>query len=164
MKTTLVLSMLLVSLSIQVSLADEVPAESKLDFGDYSSSTLTTKAWDSLNAKKNGNAVTFAKECIKRYEKEAVAMQKELTEPVSSGDKEAVSEKWALNDVGTSYFILGQAYEKQDKNDEAIEAYKKLLKQVPFAQCWDPQGWFWKPADAAKKQLKTLEFEKLENE
>jgi len=170
MKNAFFVSLLFLSFQVFAANADEVKVEaneeteSKLDFGDYASSTLTGKAWESLTSKKYDDAIGFAKECIKRYEKDAIAMQKQLTEPVDAGDKEAVQEKWALNDVGTCYFIAGQALEKQDKSDKAIETYKRLLKNVPFAQCWDPQGWFWKPADAAKKQLKTLEFEKLNKE
>ena len=47
---------------------------------------------------------------------------------------------------------------------EAMASYKTLLEKVSFAQCWDPNGWFWKPADAAKKQVKMLEFEVLDAE
>ncbi len=86
-------------------------------------------------------------------------MQKELKAPVSADDKEAVQKKWALNDVGTCLFIMGQALEKQDKGKEAITAYKKLVEKVPFAQCWDPKGWFWKPATAARTRIKALELD-----
>ncbi|MFG0254175.1 MAG: tetratricopeptide repeat protein [Rhodopirellula sp. JB053] len=162
----LLCSFVLVAASVFVTncFAEESVDAKSLDFGDYSSSTLTTKGWDAYNAKKYKVAVAYAKECIDRYGKEAVAMQNELDAPVPSSDKDAVQSKWALNDVGTCYFIMGQAFEKLEQTDEAIKVYKKLLKDVPFAQCWDPQGWFWKPADAAKKQVKILEFQKLEDE
>ncbi|MBB3206903.1 tetratricopeptide (TPR) repeat protein [Rhodopirellula rubra] len=163
MKNLFVLPLVFAFLVSSVAQGDEASAK-KLDFGDYSSATLTTKGWDAYNAKKYDDAVTFAKECVTRYAKEAIVMQKELKEPVAGSDKDAVLSKWALNDVGTCYFILGQSLEKLGKTDEAIKAYKQLLKDVPFAQCWDPQGWFWKPADAAKKQIKVLEFAKLEDE
>jgi tetratricopeptide (TPR) repeat protein len=130
-----------------------------LDYGDHSSATLTGKAWKSLEAKKYSDAIAYAKKCVELYEKQAVEMQKELKEPVSPDDREAVSKKWALNDVGTCLFITGQAYEKQDKGMDAIAAYKQLIEKVPFAQCWDPKGWFWKPATAAKARIKALEFD-----
>ena len=131
----------------------------ELDFGDMKSETLTQKAWDAFGANKHDDAIAFAKKCIELYEKEAIEMQKSMTEPVPPGDNDAVSSKWALNDVGTCYFIKGQALEKQDKGAEALKAYKTLMKNVSFAQCWDPKGWYWKPADAAKKQIKMLEFD-----
>ena len=135
----------------------------KYDFGDYTSTTLTTKAWDAHNAKKSKDAIVFAQECIKRYEVEALKMQKALDAPVT-GTKDEVGKQWALNDVGTCYLIKGLSFEQLKKPDEAIKAYKTLQKKVPFAQCWDPKGWYWKPVDAAKKSLKKLEFEKLERE
>ena len=87
-------------------------------------------------------------------------MQKELKEPVT-GDKEAVAKMWALNDAGTCLFIMGQALEKQSKGAEALAAYKQLVEKMPFAQCWDPKGWFWKPAEGAKTRIKALEFDSL---
>lgn len=134
-------------------------AAQTLDFGDHSSETLTSKAWKALGEKNYANAVAYAKKCIETYEKQALEMQKELKEPVPSDDREAVSKKWALNDVGTCLFITGQALEKQDKGAEAVAAYKKLVEKFPYAQCWDPNGWFWKPADAAKERIKALEFD-----
>lgn len=135
----------------------------ELKFTQESSSELTTAGWTALNANHYDHAIAYAQECIRRYEKEALAMQKELTEPVSSSDPEAVASQWALNDVGTCYFILGQTLEKQGKPADALKAYKRVTEKFAFAQCWDNQGWFWKPADAAKKQIKTIEFELLDS-
>jgi tetratricopeptide (TPR) repeat protein len=132
----------------------------QLDFGDHSSATITTKAWGALNEKNYDNAIAYAKKCVEMYEKQAVEMQKGLTAPVT-GEKEAVSKMWALNDVGTCLFIMGQALEKQDKGKDALAAYKQLVEKLSFAQCWDTKGWFWKPADAAKGRIKALEFDTL---
>lgn len=131
----------------------------KLDLGDGTSAVITTKAWEALGAKNYEQAIAYAKTCVTRYETQAVEMQKELKAPVPPDDREAVSKKWALNDVGTCLFIMGQALEKQDKGTEALAAYKQLIEKVSFAQCWDPKGWFWKPADAAKMRIKALEFD-----
>ena len=93
--------------------AETTVEKSKLDFGDASSATLTTKAWESFEAKKYDDAIEFAKKCIKLYEKDALVMQKSLKKPVPVTNKDAVAEQWALNDVGTCYFILGQSLEQQ---------------------------------------------------
>ena len=127
------------------------------DFGDQASGTLTVKAWKALDDKKFADAITFAKKCVELYEKQALEMQKELKAFVDGEDKDAVNKKWALNDVGTCLYIIGQANEKQEKNKEAIESYKKLVDKLGYAQCWDPQGWFWKPAEAAKERIAELE-------
>ena len=127
-----------------------------MDFGDRTSVTLTGKAWKALADKNYKDAVTYSKMCVELFEKQAVEMQKELKEPVPQGDNDAIHKKGALNDVGTCLYIMGQAFEKQDKNTEAVAAYKQLTEKVPFAQCWDPQGWFWKPAAAAKDRIEAL--------
>ncbi len=147
-------------LLLTLALALHTAHAQQLDFGDHSSATITTKAWEALNSKNYDSAVGYAKKCIEMYEKQAVEMQKGLKEPVT-GDKDAVAKLWALNDVGTCFFIMGQALEKQEKNAEALAAYKQLAEKVPFAQCWDTKGWFWKPAEGAKGRIKALEFDTL---
>ena len=136
-------------------------ASAQIDFGDHASSTLTGKAWAALNAKRFEDAQTYAEKCAALYEKQALEMQKSLTAPLPASEREAVFKLWALNDVGTCLFILGQAFEKQEKPREALVAYQKLTGSLSFAQAWDPQGWFWKPAEAAKSRVKALEFDTL---
>ena len=154
MKQLLILPLLTLALACLTAHAQQ------LDFGDHSSATITTKAWDALNAKSYDNAVAYAKKCVEMYEKQAVEMQKGLKEPVT-GEKDAVAKMWALNDVGTCLFIMGQALEKQEKSVDALATYKQLVEKVPFAQCWDSKGWFWKPAEGAKGRIKALEFDTL---
>lgn len=136
------------------------PAPPVLDFGDHSSSTITAKAWDAFNAKNQPAAQAYAKKCIELYQAKAVEMQKAITTPLTV--KEEIEKNWALNDVGTSYFILGQSLEAEGKAKEAASAFKFLVANLSQAQCWDIKGWFWKPADAARERAKALEFEALD--
>jgi hypothetical protein len=133
-------------------------APSVIDFGDSGSATLTTKAWAAYQKQDWAAADAYTKKCQELYGAKALEMAATVTE---APPKETANSFWAMNDVGTCYFIQGQAYEKQGKTPEAIAAYKVLVEKMPFAQCWDPKGWFWKPADAARKQLKMLEFGSL---
>ncbi len=135
------------------------PAAAKLDFGDFASSTITTKAWGALEAKNYDDAVAYTAKCIDTFKPQALAMQKALAAPTT--DKDETFKQWALNDVGTCYYIQGQAYEKAGKQKDAVAAYKALADSLAFAQCYDTKGWFWKPADAAKDRLKALEFDSL---
>ena len=128
------------------------------DFGDHSSQTLTTKAWDAFSAKKYDLVKAYADKCIELYGAEAQLMQKTLTEKAPA---EKAHDYWALNDVGTCLFIKGKAFEDQDMSKEAIVAYKKLVSAYRFAQTWDANGWFWSPADAAKQRIQVLEFSVL---
>lgn len=71
------------------------------------------------------------------------------------------SEYWALNDVGARYYIRAQSKEARGDKEGAIADYKTLVEKLAFAQCWDTNGWFWKPAGASKDKLKSLEFDVL---
>ena len=135
---------------------DAIESGSTIDFGDYTSATLTTKAWDALNAEDLEAVLTYANKCIESYAEKAKEMQASLTEyPWES--KEKIFSYWALNDVGTCYFIKGMAYKNAGKNQEAKEAFNEVIDSYSFAQCWDPNGWFWKPADGAAQQLNEIE-------
>ncbi len=144
----------------QSAAAKDPFGEVTLDFGDHSSSTLTTKAWDAFGAKSYKSASVYANKCIELYREQAMAMQKGLTSAPT--EKEAIAQNWALNDVGTCYYILGQVHEAQGRKKEAIAAYQTLVKELPLAHCWDTKGWYWKPADPARERIKALEFETLE--
>lgn len=132
-----------------------------LDFGDFSSATIVGKAWKALDAKDYDSVIGYTGKVIEMYQKQALDQQKSLSAPVPTDDKEKVFAMWALNDVGTAYFIRGQAYEKSGKTKEALEAYKFLADNLAFSQTWDPKGWFWKPAGAAAERVKVLEFDSV---
>ena len=128
----------------------------ELDFGDYTSSHLTQKAWAALAANDLDQVIAYINKNNDLYAKKAKEMQASLTEyPWES--KEKIFSFWALNDVGTGLFILGEAYKNAGKTKEAQEAYKKLIDEYSYSQCWDPQGWFWKPAEAAQEKIAALE-------
>jgi hypothetical protein len=127
-----------------------------LDFGDGTSETLTTKAWKSLEAGDYASVKGYTDHCIAAFKTQATQMQGTLKAPAP---KESAAQMWALNDVGTCYFIQGQADEKLGDKAGAIAAYKALSDNFSFAQCWDPKGWFWSPADAARKRLTELQFD-----
>lgn len=126
------------------------------DFGDYTSSTLTGKAWAALQSGQYDVCLTYINKCKELYEAEALKQQASLT---AFAPKERGHDYWALNDVGTCYFIEAEVLGKQDKKAEQIEVLRKLSTQFSFCQCWDNKGWFWHPAEAAAAKLKQLEFD-----
>ncbi|MBU0676841.1 MAG: beta-glucanase precursor [Verrucomicrobia bacterium] len=135
-----------------------VGASYAADFGDFSSSTLTSKAWDEMGKGNYDEALVYINKCKEMYEAEALKQQAGLS---SFAPKENGHDYWALNDVGTCYYIEGQIREKQGDTASAIAAYKKLAGSLKYCQCWDNKGWFWHPAEAAEGRLKQLEFESI---
>jgi hypothetical protein len=127
-----------------------------LDYGDYSSATLTGKAWAALESKNYPAVLGYTNKCIDMFKAQAVQMQGTLKAPAP---KEKANDYWALNDVGTCYFIKAKALDDQGNKKDAIAAYKFLADNLSFAQCWDPKGWFWAPADGARKRVAELQFD-----
>ena len=72
-------------------------------------------------------------------------------------EKEKIFSFWALNDVGTALYIQGEASQRQGKLSEAKESFQELVENYYYAQCWDPRGWFWTPAEAAQQALDNLQ-------
>jgi tetratricopeptide (TPR) repeat protein len=124
-----------------------------LDFGDQTSQTLTTNAWLALADGNYDHAIKYTERCVELYEKEARKMQASMS---AKADFDDVHDYWALNDVGTSYFIMGEALAKSGKKAEAIAAYKVVKNDLKYAQTWDPKGWFWSPSDAAWQKIIVL--------
>jgi tetratricopeptide (TPR) repeat protein len=138
---------------VPLSFAGE-PTEDSLDYGDYTSVTLQVKSWDALGEGKYEDALKYTEKCAELYEEEARKMQASLSAKPST---DVVNEYWALNDVGTCYFIRGEALTKMKKNSEALAAFKVVRDELYYSQAWDPKGWYWAPADAAYPKIEMLE-------
>ena len=151
-----ILSLLMLLGFVSMSMAQE-PAADGLDYGDFSSVTLTIKAWGTFGEGKYADAVMYTEKCSELYEDEARKMQASLT---AKAPEDKVHDYSTLNDVGTSYYIRGEALMKQNKNAEALAAYKVVTDDFYYAQAWDPKGWFWAPADAAKMKIEMLKHKK----
>ncbi len=126
-------------------------------FGDYKSSTLTTKAWQALAQPDLDGVVAYTNKCITLYAKEAAKMQAGLS-AYPSGDDQKVFSYWALNDVATSLYIQGEAYRKAKRIDEAKVAFQRIINEFSYGQTYDNGSkTFWKPADGAKDSLAMIE-------
>lgn len=136
-------------------------AAKSYDFGDQNSSTLATKAWAASAASDLAGVKAYTGRCFDLYQGTAASQQAALKGPPNTGDKDAVYANWALNDVGTCYFILGQALEKAGDTAGATKAYQTLVDKFSYAECWDTKGWFWSPADAARGRIKALKFDSM---
>ena len=120
------------------------------DFGDYTSQTLTTRAWGASDQKDHHGVEIYTKKCIELYEKDAIEQQTKLTDYAPKGK---AFNYWALNDVATSYFILGQSLMAQGRHEEAKVVFERVVNDFYYAQCWDPKGWFWKVAVASRGKI-----------
>jgi len=135
--------------------ASMIASGSVLDFGDYTSSFIATQAWKALEKNDLASVTAYTDKVLELYAEKAKEMQNSLTEyPWQS--REVIFNYWALNDVGAALYIRGEALKRAGKSKEAKIVLKRLVDEFFYAQCWDPQGWFWKPAEAAQQTLNEL--------
>lgn len=118
------------------------------------SSELITKAWEAHGKKDIGATFQYTNQVIDLYKEEADQQQAALkTLPKSKDEIQALS---ALNDVAVAYFIQGESYRDQGKNEEAINAFNVVVGKYCCAQAWDQRGWFWQIAKAADESIVKL--------
>jgi len=124
---------------------------------------LTSKAWDALGKNSHAEAIKIADECLTAFAASAKALQEQLvkdkaTTPVGEvtpEEKKTLESHWPLNDVAACYIIKGLSLLELKKKDEARDAFTAAAK-LSHARVWDPQGWFWSPADKANEELEKL--------
>ena len=134
--------------------------------------TCLKNAWTAFNQGDYAHAIDAASDCIDQFSARAARDQAALeaaheklppTGAVdSSFDKKKVFDRWAVNDVATAYFVRGQAAEQLNKR-RAGARYKQLARdsysaaaRFSYGRCWDPQGFFWSPSEAAADRILAL--------
>ena len=115
---------------------------------------LILRAWEAWGAKDYESAFYYTDKCIELYSEDAKLEQASLTGFPAT---EAIGRYDALNAVGTSLFIQGEAYLTQGKIDEAKEAFVMAIEGYGYAQNWDPRGWFWSVKEKSETSLEKLE-------
>ena len=121
---------------------------------EVSSKDLVAEAWKALSSNDYGLLDRIVSECVEKYAEEADRQQASLTE---FPPQDKIDLYQSLNSVATCLFVQIEALVKQDKKEEAKEACRQLIEEYPFAQAWDPRGWYWKVAEKAQATLYKLE-------
>jgi tetratricopeptide (TPR) repeat protein len=125
---------------------------------------LTSEAWDALNGGDFPKAIELTDACLQlnlqaaRKEQDRLSKQR-VSIPVgkvNDAQKEAIHNNGLLNDVATCAFIKGRSLEKLGNRPGAAHAYR-VATQLSHGRCWDPQGWFWSPAEASAGRLEILQ-------
>lgn len=124
--------------------------------------------WANLGKKKHDLVIRQANNMLSRYYDIALEQQNSLetnafkypTENLNEKHAQLVEEQRVINAMATSAYIQGMAYKEKGLEELAIEALKKA-DRLSHGRCWDPQGYYWSPASAARKLLVTLESEEV---
>ncbi|MCM8779599.1 MAG: tetratricopeptide repeat protein, partial [Candidatus Omnitrophica bacterium] len=127
-----------------------------------SSSELLGRAWEAHGQYDTENTFKYTQQCIDLYKEQAQAQQRALTSlPKNKQEIEAVQ---ILNDVANCYFIQGESYMRQEKFEDAIKVFQLIIDNYPYAQGWDPRGWFWVIAKASQDSIDKMQGKVKETE
>jgi len=131
-----------------------VPQESPgYDLSDLSNWNLTVSAWEKLAEKDYTGVRVFIDKCLELYEAEAkeIALNMRGFARLGREDDFAV-----VNDVATCHYILGETNMRLGHYEDAVKEFDQVIKAYPYAQCWDPKGWFWKIAEVSGKNIQKI--------
>lgn len=117
------------------------------------SSEYVNLGWTLIGEKKFEQAIEVADECIREYSSEADQLANTLQDFPYQQDLDKYK---VMNDVGVCYFIKAEAYKRWGKSQEAIQVIEEMVKKYPFAQGWDPRGWYWKVKEKGLRMLEQL--------
>ena len=120
----------------------------------------TAKVWEAMGRKNWDAAITQATRVIRIWGPQARRTNDQLKGYAPAKDAQKYGN---LNEVGASLLLKGDALSRKGDKAAAKVAYQTLLDQYTYAQVWDPKGWFWKPAEEARKKLVLLYKETVPN-
>ncbi|MCX5692884.1 MAG: tetratricopeptide repeat protein [Candidatus Omnitrophica bacterium] len=115
---------------------------------------MIVRAWEAWGAKNYEKTFYWTDKCIGEYSEEAKKEQASLSDFPPT---DIIDQYEALNAVGTSFFIQGEAYLSQGKIEEAKKAFGIAIKDYSFAQNWDPRGWYWSVKEKSQASIEKSE-------
>ena len=121
---------------------------------------VTAKVWKALGRKDWDSVVAHADRAIRIWGPQARRDNAQLKDYAPAKE---VMKFGSLNEVGACILLKGDALNKKGDKAGAMAAYQLLLKEYTYAQVWDPKGWYWKPAEEARKKLVILRKETAPN-
>jgi tetratricopeptide (TPR) repeat protein len=171
----------------QCDVALQLLSERSRDRFPEKSADYAALAWTDLRRKRFAITIAMAEACIARFQDAAVEQQKEHEHEYGNGwpdlssdpdeNRTMLRKYWALYDVGTCFFILGQVYEKQgdmarEKQqtqeartlyDRSVKCYDEVIRKYSGAQCrMQHDRSYWKVKRAAERQIDLINSVRLE--
>ena len=146
--------------------AQETPDQEKIQLstnpGNLSSEEYVRRCWEASSKKGLAKLDTLVKECLFVYQEKAKQLQAELMGFPERGEEKKYQ---VLNDVATCLFIRAEALMNFGQKDEAISEFTKIIETYPWAQAWDPRGWYWSIKEKSEASINVmLGIEEVEEE
>lgn len=113
---------------------------------------------------KYADAVTTVNACFSLWGPTAGQQQKKLhdegarcppTGEVNNWEKKKIDRNGLLNDVAMALWAKARSLHELDDIEPAKQAYARCI-YMACGRAWDPQGWFWSPAEDCAEKAKAL--------
>lgn len=113
----------------------------------------TGKAWKA-KAKRDWNEVIRLAD---HAERKWGAKARELNAGLDDYPKGQAARNYAvLNELATITLLKAGALKEKGDKAGALAAYRKIVEDYTYGQCWDNKGWWWQPAKSARDSISTL--------
>ncbi len=128
------------------------------DVSDSANWALT--AVDLFEKKQYADAVATVDACFRYWGPDGGQQQKKMwdsgkkcprTGEVSKKDKRKIDANGLLNDVSLALWAKARSLHALDQVEPAKKAYARCI-YMACGRTWDPQGWYWSPAEDCAKQ------------
>lgn len=120
----------------------------------HESSDDVNRAWSLLGKGDFDEVFKLTNESIHKYTESADKLARNLKEIPHKGEE---SNYEIMNNVATCYFIKAEALEDVGKIEEAITILKEVIQKYPYAQSFDPRGWYWSIKEKAEVTICRLD-------
>ncbi len=119
-----------------------------------SSDDLLRDAWAASSHNNYSLLDETINKLLAQYEGQAMALESGLT-AFPSRDK--IGDYKVMNNIATALFVQAEALMHEGKSDDAVKAFKELIKKYPYAQSWDPsRGSYWSVAEKSQESVDKL--------
>jgi hypothetical protein len=118
-----------------------------------SADTFKKKTFEAYKNGQYAAAIVQADKCIGLYRESALVQQKQLTKYPE--DKQ-IPRYWALNDVGTCYYLAGLSALALKDRAKAGGYFQTIKRDLFYASYWDPNGWYLKITDLIADKEKEM--------
>ena len=109
-------------------------------------------------------SVSTVNACFDLWAPEAASMQTALNEKgkkcpatgqVDRREKRRINKNHLINDVSAALWAKARSLDELGKTEEAKQAYSQCI-YMACGRVWDPQGWYWSPAEDCLKKAQKL--------
>jgi hypothetical protein len=159
--------------------ADDGAGDSSFDQACISTdpNTSDSAAWaisavELFASEQYADAVTTVDACFVHWGPTAGQQQKELHDKgtrcppvgkVSKRVKKKIDANGLLNDVSMALWAKARSLHELDRTEPAKQAYAQCI-YMTCGRAWDPQGWFWSPAQDCAEHARKLLKETSQND